>query len=79
MGLFFKLQPGIVMLNNLIVRENAGQNSSLFLVLGTGTAKPEMIDLQIIHPPSREKWMEEIRYFKQNIGIHMSFHHMYPI
>lgn len=50
------------MLNNLIVRENAGQNSSLFLVLGTGTAKPEMIDLQVIHPPNREKWMEEIRY-----------------
>lgn len=49
------------MLNNLIVRENAGQTSSLFLVLGTGTSKPEMIDLQIIHPPNREKWLEEIR------------------
>ncbi|XP_021964277.1 A-kinase anchor protein 13 isoform X2 [Folsomia candida] len=57
----FVSPPGIVMLNNLIVRENAGQTSSLFLVLGTGTSKPEMIDLQIIHPPNREKWLEEIR------------------
>ena len=49
------------MLNHLIVRENATQNSSLFLVLGTGTSKPEMIELQVINPTHRDKWVETIR------------------
>lgn len=49
------------MLNNLIVRENAGHTSSLFLVLGTGTPRPEMIELQVTKPPNREAWMNEIR------------------
>jgi len=49
------------MLNNLIVRPNAGQTSSLFLVLGTGTSKPEMIELQVVSPLNRDLWMEKMR------------------
>ncbi|CAG7829572.1 unnamed protein product [Allacma fusca] len=56
--------PGIVTLNNLILRENAGQNTSLFLVwnsLGSKADKPEMIELQVINPPNRDKWVDTIR------------------
>ncbi|CAG7820418.1 unnamed protein product [Allacma fusca] len=56
--------PGIVTLNNLILRENAGQNTSLFLVwnsLGSKADKPEIIELQVINPPNRDKWIDIIR------------------
>ena len=50
------------MLNHLIVRENAGHTSSLYLVLVTGSDKPEMIELQVINPKNRNIWMEAMRY-----------------
>lgn len=54
------LQPGIVMLSNLIVRPNAGQPLSMFLVI-SDSGKAEMIEIQVSYPPNREEWMEKIK------------------
>jgi len=50
------------MLNHIIVRENAGHELSLYLVMGTGSRKPEMIELQVRSPRNRPAWLNAFRY-----------------
>ncbi|CAL8134678.1 unnamed protein product [Orchesella dallaii] len=59
----FVSPPGIVMLSNLLVRPNAGQPTSMFLVI-SDSGKPEMIEIQVSNPPNRDAWMEKIKEAK---------------
>lgn len=48
------------MLSNLLVRPNAGQPLSMFLVI-SDSGKAEMIEIQVSNPPDRDAWMDKIK------------------
>ncbi|KAH0956661.1 hypothetical protein HN011_006687 [Eciton burchellii] len=53
-------KAGIVSLQKLLVREKAGQESSIYLI-SSNPAEPEMFELKIQKPKDKQLWIQAIR------------------
>lgn len=53
-------KAGIVSLQKLLVREKAGQESSIYLI-SSNPAEPEMFELKIQKPKDKQLWIRAIR------------------
>lgn len=54
-------QPGVIPVHTLIAREKTGPSTKALYLISTSERDPEMFELEIQQPPTRDDWINGIR------------------
>jgi hypothetical protein len=57
----FQFQPSVVPVRTLIAREKTGGSTKALHLISTSDKEPEMYDIEIMQPPTRDDWITGIR------------------